>query len=157
MTVVTDASFAPGGDKSRTGYCVFLNGRLVHWGSTKQQVTAMSTCEAELDAAIVGLKQAYGVIHAVHDVMKGRGPKIVMKVDNAAALRQMKFVATNWRNRHFAIRASWIRDEITHRNIDVQYQSGKDLEADGLTKILDRVKLQEMRRKLGLEAIASRT
>ena len=110
-----------------------------------------------MDAAVTGVKQSGGVVDAVKDLDPRLVVKTEMYVDNAAALRSMKFVATNWRNRHFAIRASWIRDMIEQREINVMHKPGKDLEADALTKILDRVKLQEMRKKLGLEALTPET
>ena len=68
---MTDASFAPGGDKSRSGYCIYLGGHLVHWGSAKQQLTALNSCEAEFEAAVVGVKQSGGVIDAVKDIHIG--------------------------------------------------------------------------------------
>ena len=134
-----------------------MDNRLVHWESTKQQLTALSSCEAELDAAVTGVKQTGGIVDAIADLDATWAVRTEMYVDNAAALRSMKFVATSWRNRHFAIRASWIRDMIEQKEIIVMHKPGKDLEADALTKILDRVKLQEMRKKLGLEALFPET
>ena len=157
LTTLTDASFAPGGDRSRSGYCVYFGPHLIHWGSTKQQVTAMSSCEAELDAAIVGLKHSRGIFEVLTEIDERMNIIAELMVDNAAALKSMKYVATNWRNRHFAIRASWIRDAIEDWKVETKYKPGKDLEADALTKILDRVKLEEMRKKLGLEALGPET
>ena len=137
MVTLTDASFASGGDRSPSGLCIFIAGRLVHWASTKQQVTAMSSCEAELDAAILGVKQAQGVAEALRELDPETAVVQILNTDSASAIQSMKNVATTWRNRHFAVRASWMRDFVDRRDIKVEYKLGKELEADLLTKVID--------------------
>ena len=150
VLTITDASFAPGGDRSRTGVCIFAMGRLVHWVSTKQTVTAMSSCEAELDAAIAGIKHAQGIAEVVQEMC----PQVCiiqeLNTDSASAIQAIKNTSTSWRNRHFSLRASWMRDFLAKGQISVEYKPGKDLEADLLTKVLERVKLETLRRKLGV-------
>eukprot|EP00975_Prorocentrum_lima_P059936 12566764-Prorocentrum_lima.AAC.1 len=46
IDVSADASFAPGGERSRTGVVVKLFGVIVHWASVKQSLTTLSSCEA---------------------------------------------------------------------------------------------------------------
>eukprot|EP00975_Prorocentrum_lima_P026054 5477639-Prorocentrum_lima.AAC.1 len=48
------AGFAPGGERSRTGVVVNVFGAIVHWASVKQSFTTLSSCEAELVAAVTG-------------------------------------------------------------------------------------------------------
>eukprot|EP00975_Prorocentrum_lima_P046212 9665303-Prorocentrum_lima.AAC.1 len=50
------ASFAPGGERSRTGVVVKVFGVIVHWASVRQSLTALSSCETELVAAVTGVK-----------------------------------------------------------------------------------------------------
>ena len=49
VTAYSDADW--GGDiddkKSTSGYCIFVDGNLAHWGSKKQQTVATSSAEAE--------------------------------------------------------------------------------------------------------------
>ena len=68
LKVSTDASFAPGGDRSRSGVVVSLNDVVVHWVSQKQQLTSLSSCEAELNAAVIGLRLGIGVQKMVEEI-----------------------------------------------------------------------------------------
>ena len=53
LEIATDASLSPGGDKSRSGVVISLNSIPVHWSSSKQSLTALSSCESEISAAAV--------------------------------------------------------------------------------------------------------
>ena len=110
----------------------------------------MSSCEAELDAAILGVKQAQGVAEALQELDPEKEVVQILNTDSASAIQSMKHVATTWRNRHFAVRASWMRDFVSKKGTKVEYKPGKELVADLLTKVLERVKLETMRRKSGL-------
>ena len=56
LAIFTDASFAPGGDRSGSGATVFWRGGLVLWYSKRQPLTTLSTPESELGGAIPGIK-----------------------------------------------------------------------------------------------------
>jgi hypothetical protein len=43
--------------KSTSGYNIFINDNLVSWRSVKQKTTALSTAEAEIDAATECVKE----------------------------------------------------------------------------------------------------
>eukprot|EP00975_Prorocentrum_lima_P026973 5673026-Prorocentrum_lima.AAC.1 len=60
VEISADASFAPGGERLSTGVVVNLFGVAVHWASVKQSLTALSSCEAELVAAVTGVKLGVG-------------------------------------------------------------------------------------------------
>ena len=51
IDIYGDASFAPGGSASRTGWILCLGSHALTWGSQRQTLIALSTCEAELIAA----------------------------------------------------------------------------------------------------------
>eukprot|EP00975_Prorocentrum_lima_P061646 12881123-Prorocentrum_lima.AAC.1 len=55
------ASFAPGGERSSTGVVVKEFGVSVHWASVKQSLTTLSSCEADLMAAVTGVQLGLGV------------------------------------------------------------------------------------------------
>eukprot|EP00975_Prorocentrum_lima_P058693 12308924-Prorocentrum_lima.AAC.1 len=54
IEISADASFAPGGKGLSTGVVVKLFGLVVHWAGVRQSLTALSSCEAELVAAVIG-------------------------------------------------------------------------------------------------------
>ena len=69
LWVLGDASFAPTGEKSQQGIVVYhgitsnqrQGGNLVQWRSSRQQLVAKSTCEAELIAASEALQQGENI------------------------------------------------------------------------------------------------
>eukprot|EP00975_Prorocentrum_lima_P024183 5088979-Prorocentrum_lima.AAC.1 len=61
IEVSADASFAPGGERSRTGVVVKVYGVIVHWASVKQSLTTLRSCEAELVASVTGVNLGLGV------------------------------------------------------------------------------------------------
>ena len=56
VRISADASFAPGGDRSRTGVVIRVAGAIVHWSSNRQSGAVFSVHEAELNGAVTGTK-----------------------------------------------------------------------------------------------------
>ena len=53
-----DASFATAHDgRSTTGFLIYLNDDLIVWKSSKQKTVALSSAEAEVDAAVTCIKE----------------------------------------------------------------------------------------------------
>ena len=73
--------------------------------------------------------------------------------DDEACIHTLATEVSSWRTRHYAMRASWIRDMIGEEKIYVVYQPGTEHIADGLTKILCRLKLEEARERLLLQKV----
>ena len=149
ILISTDASFAPGGGKSRTGVVVLLDDMIVHWMTGRQTRTSCSTCEAELLASKTGLQVGLNIRDIVTEAT-GQTVKVMIEGDNAAAIRTLQTEVTSWRTRHFAIDATWIRDMINAEDIKVSHRPGKELIADGMTKLLQKVQLSEFRKQMSL-------
>ena len=149
LEITTDASHAPGGDRSRTGVVILLGGVVLHWHSGKQTLTAMSTCESEIEASHIGVKLGM-TVRALIEEATNQPVKAALIGDNEAALRKLTTQITNWRTRHFSVRAGWLRDYLKKSKIEVEHRKGTLLVSDALTKVLDRVKLTEARLRLGL-------
>ena len=60
--------------------------------------------------------------------------KIEMRADNIASIVSIKTEVSSWRNRHYAMKAAWIRDMLNEHDVDLNYQPGATLVADALTK-----------------------
>eukprot|EP00974_Lingulodinium_polyedra_P131523 11218094-Lingulodinium_polyedra.AAC.1 len=52
IRILADASFAPGGDRSRTGVVIKAKDVIVHWCSTIQSLASTSAREAELNGVV---------------------------------------------------------------------------------------------------------
>ncbi|CAE7646758.1 RE1 [Symbiodinium pilosum] len=88
------------------------------------------------------------------DQLPGRRHVIDMFCDNASAVTLITnptFNRVTWRTRHFALRASWIRDQIATQPITIKHEPGETLVADALTKVLARARLEFMRTMLMLQ------
>ena len=155
--IVTDASFAPAGDRSRTGVVIFWKGGIIFWHTKRQSMATLSTAEAELGAGVPGLK--YGL--AIHNFLMDVEPEpskensqIYLKGDNMATILTLLHAVTSWRTRHYAVKAAWARDIIKIKGIHVEHIPGEFLVADILTKILRGSKQVELREELNLYAQA---
>eukprot|EP00975_Prorocentrum_lima_P049597 10376619-Prorocentrum_lima.AAC.1 len=56
MTIVTDASLAPGGELSHQGVTIYHGPNIISWRSGKQRLTSLSPCEAELVGTVAAIQ-----------------------------------------------------------------------------------------------------
>ena len=90
-------------------------------------------------------------LKTIIEELEGTEYKIRMLVDNLSCVTLLNKPTWNqlgWRTRHFAIRASWIRDQLREERVAVQHYAGRELVADALTKVLQRTRLREMRQRM---------
>ena len=147
VNISADASFAPGGDRSRTGVVIRVVGAIVHWAPNKQSRSVMSAHEAELNGAVTGTKVGIAIRNLVKEMTENEA---VMKLDqdNQSTITRIVHEVTSWRTRHYAMRAAGIRDLIVDEKIEVEHVRGVKIIADPLTKVLERVLLMESYEKL---------
>jgi hypothetical protein len=82
--------------------------------------------------------------------LEGELIKVEVRADNTASIMSIKTEVTSWRNRHYAMKAAWIRDVLNEEVIELNYQPGVTLVADALTKVLEKGKLDVARQRLHL-------
>ena len=141
LWVLGDASFAPTGEKSQQGIVVYhgitsnrrQGGNLVQWRSSRQDLVAKSTCEAELIATSEALQQGENISIVISEMTNARCD-IEVSSDNAAALHMVRNGSeTAWRTRHISVKALWLH-QMSRRGIRFTYQPTSDMAADSLTK-----------------------
>ena len=128
--------------------------------SRKSKMVCLSSCEAELDAAVLAMRLALDVCGlqlqlrtppstwAAHTPL----PPMPFWIDNQAALSVIQNDVRG-RNRHFDIRIMFIRLNIDISKFLVSYCPTDQNVADGGTKALNRVKqFESAQRLLGLPA-----
>ena len=74
--------------------------------------------------------------------------------DNSAAVtvaNREHFTLGAWRTRTFALRAAWVRDQMSLYDLALLYHPGESLVADMLTKTLPRMRLLKLRELLCLK------
>ena len=122
---------------------------IVHWCSCRQSLSSTATHEAELNGAVTGVKLGISLRNIVQELLEH---PVTMKLDqdNQGTIRSIIYEVTPWRTRHYASRASWIRDSIQEEGIQVEHVPGVDIIADPLTKVLPKIKLIKSWEKLHL-------
>ena len=141
LWVLGDACFAPTGEKSQQGLIVHhgitsnqkKGGNLVQWRSSRQDLIAKSTCEAELIASSEALQQDENIAIVVAE-MTNQFCEIEVLSDNAASLHMIRNgSATAWRTCHISVKALWLH-QMARRGVKFTYQSTAEMAADSLTK-----------------------
>ena len=130
----------------------FWKGGLVFWRPKKQPLATLSTPESELGGSIPGIKFGIGIKELTDKLSPPENPShevspydlgFDLMGDNTATVITITKEITSWRSRHYANQASWARDQVANQPIRVSYLRGKDLPADGLTKVLQGTALKK--------------
>jgi len=148
ITVFTDADYA--GDlaerKSTTGIAIYLGESLVSWKSMKQQLTALSTTEAEMIAATEGAREMLytkQLLEEMHDETK---VKCAMWCDNRATVDIVNNDTHQGRTKHLDTKYQYVREVVSRNKIaTMTHIRSEDMVADIFTKPLDRTKFQDFR------------
>ena len=151
LSLESDASFGSGGSRSRSGHVIRWGDNILMYRSARQTLTAHSTCEAETGAMADAIADMLKMAIFVGQV--GQISALKAEGDNAASLTSLakaRFQETLWRTRHFALRASWVRDMLREHGIELSHKAGEELSADLLTKTLARVKLEQFRKQVSV-------
>ena len=146
LEVYGDASWSPGGGRSRSGWTVFWSGSLIEYGSSKQALTSLSSCEAELRATTDAWLRSSSVQALFQELGIVQQP-VSITTDSKAA---WSLASTSWRNRHFAMIARRLAEEVKSGRIVWLWAPGSTMYADALTKVLPVGGLAMFRAAVGL-------
>jgi hypothetical protein len=136
--------------KSTSGVLFFLGKCLVSWQSVKQQVVALSSCEAEYIAASTASTQALWLARLLGDLLGRDTEAVELRVDSKSALALAKNPVFHERSKHIRIKYHFIRSCLDEGSIKAGYINTQDQLADLLTKSLGRVKFQELCTRIGM-------
>jgi hypothetical protein len=136
--------------ESTSGILFFFDKSLVSWQSVKQQVVALSSCEAEYIAASTALTQALWLIRLLSYLLGRDSRAVELRVDSKSALALAKNLIFYERSKHIRMRYHFIRGCLEERSFKVCYINTKDKLADLLTKPLGRIKFLELCFRIGM-------
>ena len=153
----SDASFCrdPHTTKSISGFVVMNGTGPVNWHSSKQELTATSSCEAE-----------YIAIYEAHcDVMKFRNiltaldfdtsqPTLIYE-DNNAVIGILNEVVNEKKSKFFLVKYHRTKEMVKKKYIDVQYINTTQNIADMFTKPLPKESFIKFRNMLGMIEVIS--
>ena len=134
----------PDDGRSTTGYLFCLNDTPISWCSQKQDVVALSSCEAEYMAATEATKQAIWLQELLSEIIGGEVKRTLIRVDNKSAIALAKNPVFHRRSKHIHKRFHFIRECVEKELVDVDHIAGTEQRADVLTKALARIKFKEM-------------
>jgi len=152
ISAYSDADF--GGDKetrrSTTGFLLKVGNTPVSWCSKLQHCVATSTCEAEYYSISECAKHCTWTMNLLQE-LNINIKTINIYTDNKAAIHVCNNNVINQKNKHIDIRYHFIKELIANNKITLTYIKSTMNLADGLTKYLDKNKMNAFR--LGLLSI----
>ena len=138
ITIVTDATSGQPelNGQSVLGIEIYVMGTLVIWKSKTSNLVTLSSTEAEVYAAIEGIKEAL----TIKDILEwmGQKVKIPMKlyIDSIPALNIIRNNYTTKRTKYVAVRQWFAKEQFQLGNIEPIHKKGTEISADILTKNL---------------------
>ena len=109
LEVITDASFAPGGEISHGCVMVKWQGSMLAWRSSRQSFPTLSTAESELMEMIEGMVLGDSVDALIQEIKTEMDYSRTLVGDNQAAVALCTGDAGSWRTRHLRLRAFYVR------------------------------------------------
>jgi hypothetical protein len=149
----SDASFADNPDrKSTQGYVMLLFGGAVVWRSSKQATVTTSTTEAELLAISETAREGIFISRLLKSLDQRLDQKPQIQCDNSQTVKLLteENAVLSTRLRHVDIHNHWLRQEVKQGRVEVEWISTHDMVADGLTKALPRIKIEQFRKQVSL-------
>lgn len=135
--------------RSFTGFAFLMSGSPISWEARKQRTVALSTTEAEYMALAEACKEAIYLQSLISEIFIIAHP-IVIHTDNQSALKLAHNHTFHSRTKHIDIRHHFIRESLSHHNINLLYISTHDMIADIFTKPLPKLKHNKCTVGLGL-------
>ena len=151
LTGYCDADFSSCVDTSRSngGYVFLYGGGAVSWSSKRQQVVALSTCEAEYMAMNLATREGVWGIQLMEELGFGQRP-ITLLSDSESAINLCKNSIIGPKSKHIRRQFHYIRECIANGDINLKFVRSELQLADGLTKALSVEKFVIFREGLGL-------
>ena len=136
--------------KSTTGQIFFIGNSGITWNTVKQNVMALSSCEAEYIAASATTCQVMWIIRFVEELLNIKVSPFKLLVDNKSAIALSKNPSQHGRSKHIETKFHFIRDCVEKGYVEVEYVKTESQLADSFTKSLRSIKFEEILKKLGV-------
>jgi len=148
LQVFADSDYAADQSRRSTmGSIVMMNGGPVTWSSVLGKTVAMSTCEAEVNAAVVAAKDALHLKQLLVDLdLYDPLAPLQIAEDNSACIAQAESGIRHVRNaKHYEIRLRFLQELVVDKRVKFVYCPTQLQLADFFTKPLDEAKFRNFR------------
>jgi hypothetical protein len=136
--------------KSTTGYCIVLFGGVISWMSKLQTTVALSTSEAETNAAVEAVKQIMFLRLFLREVGLTQYNPTVVHEDNAAALSFSQNSGNSKKTKHYQMKVHFLREQVDLGAFEMAKVTTVDQLADTFTKALPKDAFVRYRNWMGV-------
>ncbi|CAI7781849.1 unnamed protein product [Closterium sp. NIES-53] len=141
--VDADHAGDPDNRRSRTGYVYRLEPiGPISWQSSKQELIALSSAEAEYIALCSATKEGLYLRKLLEEAKLAQLPSFSLFCDNQSAIRIANKNGFSNRTKHIALRYFFVKDEIEKGRLKLSYCPKSEMAADYLTKELGKSKFE---------------
>jgi hypothetical protein len=126
--------------KSTSEMLFFLSKCPISWQSVKQQVVALSSCEAEYIAATTASTQALWLARLLSNLLGRDTEAVELRMDIKSTLAWAKNPIFHERSKRIRVRYHFIRSCMDEGSVRANYINTPDQLADFLTKSLGQIK-----------------
>ena len=132
--------------RSTMGSVIMMNGGPISWSSVLGKTVAMSTCEAEVNAAVVAAKDALHLRQMLMDLGYADAAPLRIGEDNAACIAQAESGIRHVRKaKHYEVRLRFLQQLVVDNQVEFTYTPSELQLADFFTKPLDSIKFIRFR------------
>lgn len=141
-------------EKKNTASYVFMYCRApISWSSRKQDIVALSTCEAEYVAGALGACQAVWLKSLLEELQLRENKPVKIMMDNQLAINLAKHPVAHCRTKHIETRFHFLCDQVSKGKVDVEFCRSEDQVVDVMTKTLRHERFKEFRKLLGMQTL----
>lgn len=153
LTVYSDANWAndPEDRKSTSGFLIKLFGGTISWSSKRQDIIALSSAESEYVALTEACKELIWIKEVLRAFDIIEDMPTVTFTDSQSVIALITNQKFSHRSKHIDLRYHFLRQQVEDGNITLKYVPTEENVADILTKPLGFVKVQYLRKLMGLE------
>ena len=116
----------------------------------KQNIVALSSCEAEYIAASTTSCQGIWIVRFVEELLNIKVIALKLFIDNKSTIALSNNPRQHYRSKHIETKFHFIRDYMEKGYVDIEYVNTESQLADSFTKSLGCIKFKEIREKLGV-------
>ncbi|RVW90852.1 Retrovirus-related Pol polyprotein from transposon RE1 [Vitis vinifera] len=136
--------------RSSSGYLVYLGNNLVSWTASKQKVVSRSSAESEYRGLAIATAEIIWTQALLSELCISITSIPTLYYDNISAYYMAKNPVFHARTKHIEIDLHFIRDQVLHNKLQLQYIPSTDQPADILTKHLTSSRFLSLRSHLCL-------
>jgi len=138
--------------RSTAGYLFNIGSGAISWQSKRQNIVALSTCEAEFMGQTQATKEAIWLRRLLHELNMGQGQRAtIICGDNQGAIALAANPQYHSRTKHMEIQRKWQGEVQDAGTVELKYIPTSEQIADGFTKPLARDRFEWFRKGLGIE------